>query len=80
MFNLNSYLKSQKRRIDHALESLLKTADKPDRILEAMTYSLMAGASAFDPYYAWRQPKQLVEILKRPCRQPARLRWFIPIR
>ena len=49
MFNLNSYLKSQKKRIDHALESLLKTADKPDRILEAMTYSLMAGGKRIRP-------------------------------
>ena len=49
MFNLNSYLTSQKKRIDRALESLLKTADKPDRILEAMTYSLMAGGKRIRP-------------------------------
>ena len=49
MFNLDSYLKYQKKRIDHALESLLKTADKPDRILEAMTYSLMAGGKRIRP-------------------------------
>ena len=42
MLDLDSYLTSQKKRINRALESLLKTSDKPDRILEAMTYSLMA--------------------------------------
>jgi geranylgeranyl diphosphate synthase type II len=49
MFNLDSYLISQKKRINRALESLLKTADKPDRILEAMTYSLMAGGKRIRP-------------------------------
>ena len=49
MFNLDSYLISQQKRINHALESLLKTADKPDRILEAMTYSLMAGGKRIRP-------------------------------
>jgi geranylgeranyl diphosphate synthase type II len=49
MFNLDSYLTSQKKRINRALESLLKTADKPDRILEAMTYSLMAGGKRIRP-------------------------------
>jgi geranylgeranyl diphosphate synthase type II len=42
MLDLDSYLTSQKKRINRALESFLKTSDKPDRILEAMTYSLMA--------------------------------------
>lgn len=49
MFNLDSYLTTQKQRINRALESLLKTADKPDRILEAMTYSLMAGGKRIRP-------------------------------
>ena len=49
MFNLNSYLTSQKKRINGALESLLKTAEKPDRILEAMAYSLMAGGKRIRP-------------------------------
>lgn len=49
MFNLESYLTSQKKRINRALESLLNTADKPDRILEAMTYSLMAGGKRIRP-------------------------------
>jgi geranylgeranyl diphosphate synthase type II len=43
MFDLNAYLAEHRKRINHALESLLKTSEKPDRILEAMTYSLMAG-------------------------------------
>ena len=49
MFNLDSYLTSQKKRINRALESLLKTIDKPDRLLEAMTYSLMAGGKRIRP-------------------------------
>ena len=49
MFDLDSYLTSQKKRINRALESLLKTSDKPDRILEAMTYSLMAGGKRIRP-------------------------------
>ena len=49
MFNLDSYLITQKKRINGALESLLRTADRPDRILEAMTYSLMAGGKRIRP-------------------------------
>ena len=49
MFNLDSYLTSKRKRINRALESLLKTGDKPDRILEAMTYSLMAGGKRIRP-------------------------------
>lgn len=49
MFDLDSYFTSHKKRINHALESLLKTSDKPDRILEAMTYSLMAGGKRIRP-------------------------------
>jgi len=49
MFNLDSYLISQQKRINHALESLLKITDKPDRILEAMTYSLMASGKRIRP-------------------------------
>jgi geranylgeranyl diphosphate synthase type II len=39
---LNAYLTEKIKRINAALESILKTSDRPDRILEAMTYSLMA--------------------------------------
>jgi geranylgeranyl diphosphate synthase type II len=49
MFNLDSYLTSQKKRINRTLESLLKTSGKPDRILEAMIYSLMAGGKRIRP-------------------------------
>jgi geranylgeranyl diphosphate synthase type II len=49
MFNLNSYITYHKKRINGALESLLKTAEKPDRILEAMAYSLMAGGKRIRP-------------------------------
>ena len=49
MFNLDSYLISQQKRINNALESLLKTTGKPDRILEAMSHSLMAGGKRIRP-------------------------------
>jgi len=49
MLDLDSYFTSQKKRINRALESLLKTSDKPDRILEALTYSLMAGGKRIRP-------------------------------
>jgi geranylgeranyl diphosphate synthase type II len=42
MFDLNAYLSEKIQRINTALESILKVSDRPDRILEAMTYSLMA--------------------------------------
>ena len=42
MFDLNTYLTEKIKRIQATLESILKTSDRPDRILEAMTYSLMA--------------------------------------
>jgi geranylgeranyl diphosphate synthase type II len=49
MFDLNAYLTEQNKRINRALVSLLETADKADRILEAMTYSLMAGGKRIRP-------------------------------
>ena len=49
MFNLNAYLTRHNKRINGALESLLSTSDKADRILEAMTYSLMAGGKRIRP-------------------------------
>jgi geranylgeranyl diphosphate synthase type II len=49
MFDLDSYLVSQKNRINRALESLLNSPDKPDRILEAMRYSLMGGGKRIRP-------------------------------
>ncbi len=49
MFDLNAYFTEHNKRINRALESLLKTADRTDRILEAMTYSLMAGGKRIRP-------------------------------
>jgi geranylgeranyl diphosphate synthase type II len=43
MFDLNTYFAEKIERINAALESILKTSERPDRLLEAMTYSLMAG-------------------------------------
>jgi geranylgeranyl diphosphate synthase, type II len=43
MFDLNAYFAEKIERINAALESILKTSERPDRLLEAMTYSLMAG-------------------------------------
>jgi geranylgeranyl diphosphate synthase type II len=47
MFNLNAYLADKIERINASLESILKTSEPPDRLLEAMTYSLMAGGKRF---------------------------------
>jgi len=47
MFDLNAYLAENIERINATLESILKTAEPPDRLLEAMTYSLMAGGKRF---------------------------------
>jgi geranylgeranyl diphosphate synthase type II len=47
MFDLNAYLAGKIERINAALESILKTSERPDRLLEAMTYSLMAGGKRF---------------------------------
>ena len=49
MFDLNAYLTEHNKWINRALVSLLETADKADRILEAMTYSLMAGGKRIRP-------------------------------
>ena len=47
MFDLNAYFAEKIERINAALESILKTTERPDRLLEAMTYSLMAGCKRF---------------------------------
>ena len=49
MFDLNAYLAEKIERINAALESILKTSGPSDRLLEAMTYSLMAGGKRFRP-------------------------------
>ncbi|MGW8300671.1 MAG: polyprenyl synthetase family protein [Desulfobacterales bacterium] len=47
MFDLNAYFAEKIERINAALESILKTSERPDRLLEAMNYSLMAGGKRF---------------------------------
>jgi geranylgeranyl diphosphate synthase type II len=47
MFDLKAYLAEKIERINAALESILKTSGPSDRLLEAMTYSLMAGGKRF---------------------------------
>jgi geranylgeranyl diphosphate synthase type II len=49
MFDLKAYFIRHNKRINSALESLLSTSGKADRILEAMTYSLMAGGKRIRP-------------------------------
>jgi geranylgeranyl diphosphate synthase type II len=47
MFDLKPYLAEKIARINTALESILRTSAPPDRLLEAMRYSLMAGGKRF---------------------------------
>ncbi len=49
MFDLKAYLASQSSRINQALAAVLKTSGKPDRLLEAMSYALMAGGKRIRP-------------------------------
>jgi geranylgeranyl diphosphate synthase type II len=49
MFDLKTYLDAHNQRVNRALESLLATTSEADRILEAMTYSLMAGGKRIRP-------------------------------
>jgi geranylgeranyl diphosphate synthase type II len=49
MFDLAAYFTRHNKRINSALKSLLSTSEKADRILEAMTYSLMAGGKRIRP-------------------------------
>ena len=46
---MNAYIGAQNKLINNTLESLLNASDTPDRILEAMTYSLMAGGKRIRP-------------------------------
>ena len=48
MFDLKAYLAQKALRINQALASILKTA-APDRLLQAMSYSLMAGGKRIRP-------------------------------
>jgi geranylgeranyl diphosphate synthase type II len=47
VFDFNAYLAENTKRIDAALGAILESTEKPDRLLEAMTYSLMAGGKRF---------------------------------
>ena len=49
MFDLDAYFSSHTERINRALESILETSGRTDRILEAMKYSLMAGGKRIRP-------------------------------
>lgn len=49
MLDLKVYLNHKAQRINQALEAIFKTADKPDRLLEAMAYALMAGGKRIRP-------------------------------
>ena len=49
MFDLDAYFFSHRKRINRALESILKTSGRNDRVLEAMKYSLMAGGKRLRP-------------------------------
>ena len=48
IFDLNGYLKQQKALVDQALEQSIKTA-RPEKIYEAMRYSLLAGGKRLRP-------------------------------
>ncbi|MGD8961176.1 MAG: polyprenyl synthetase family protein [Desulfobacterales bacterium] len=49
MFDLKAYLGHKAQRINQALEAILRTADEPDRLLQAMSYALMAGGKRIRP-------------------------------
>ena len=49
MFDLNAYLASKSSRVNRALAAVLKTSGKPDRLLAAMSYALMAGGKRIRP-------------------------------
>ena len=48
MFDLKAYLAQEAQRINQALQAILKTA-APDRLLQAMSYALMAGGKRIRP-------------------------------
>lgn len=48
IFDLNSYLKQQKALVDKSLEQSIKIA-RPEKIYEAMRYSLLAGGKRLRP-------------------------------
>jgi len=48
-FDLESYLHKQGQRVDQTLMEIIGNASQPVRIVEAMTYSLMAGGKRLRP-------------------------------
>lgn len=48
-FDLNSYIVSERRRINSALEEILDHASDSSRLIEAMKHSLMAGGKRLRP-------------------------------
>ena len=48
IFNLNDYLRQQKAKVEQALDSSIAIA-KPEKIYEAMRYSLLAGGKRLRP-------------------------------
>lgn len=49
MIDLKAYLARKAQRINQSLEAVLKTADEPDRLLQAMSYALLAGGKRIRP-------------------------------
>ena len=49
MFDLKAFLAQKTQLINQALAAILKTAPKPDRLLAAMSYALMAGGKRIRP-------------------------------
>jgi geranylgeranyl diphosphate synthase type II len=49
MFDLKAFLTQKTQLINQALAAILKTAGKPDRLLAAMSYALMAGGKRIRP-------------------------------
>jgi geranylgeranyl diphosphate synthase type II len=49
MFELNAYLENKARWINQTLETILTSSEKPDRLLEAMSYALLAGGKRIRP-------------------------------
>ena len=48
-FDLNSYLSSQRHKINNAIADILLQSSKPSRIIHAMKHSLMAGGKRLRP-------------------------------
>ena len=49
MFELKAYLENKARWINQTLETILTSSEKPDRLLEAMSYALLASGKRIRP-------------------------------